>query len=139
MSGAHQPSLQRLLEQGKRLVSAGDVRRAARTYQLACLRYPFDPRPWIGLALSLKHLGELTGAERSLTAARVIGGDIPGTLAHRGECRLRQGRPGPAREDLERALLQAHEKGDPNAIKRSVRVLDWLDRTSAPEPQEVMK
>lgn len=121
------------LEQGARLVAAGDLERAARVYQLACVREPLDHRAWVGLAVCLKHLGRLGAAERAFTAARVFGANHPGVLAERAECQIRQGKIAKARVSLELALAAAGDVGDAVTIERARRALAWLDGRAGEE------
>lgn len=125
------------LEQGARLVAAGDLERAARVYQLACVRRPQDHRAWVGLAVCLKHLGQLGAAERAFTAARVFGADHPGVLAERAECQIRQGKLTKARISLELALAAAAEAGDRPTLERARRALAWLDERRRRAGEEV--
>jgi Flp pilus assembly protein TadD len=137
---AVEEALASYLEQGARFVAAGDSRKAVRVYQLACLRDPLDHRAWVGLAVCLKHLGQLGAAERAFTAARLFGADHPGILAQRAECQIRQGKTARARASLERALAEAEATGEASTVERARGALAWLEgQGSAPADAEVAR
>ena len=121
-------SLEQLIERGRQLVRAGDVKTAARIYQVACLRNPFEADPWVGLGLCQKRLGDLRAADLAFSIAEALGADHPGLLAHRAECRIRQGKLDLARVDLEAAIAKARELDEPSTLDRALHALEWLER-----------
>lgn len=122
-------SLTQLLDQGQQLIRAGNVKGAARVYQIACLRHPFDPTPWLGAGLCQKQLGDNRAAELALGIASALGADHPGVLVHRAECRARRGRLDLARDDLEEAKKGATRVGDIKTRDKAGRALAWLEGT----------
>jgi Flp pilus assembly protein TadD len=126
------PSVELYCEQGRRLASAGDLARATRVFQVACIRFPLEPAPWIGLGLCLKKLGKVGPAELALSTAEALGSGNAGVLVHRAECQLRLGDPGAARRDLLRASSEALRQNDRRTADRARRGLEWLDDRAAP-------
>lgn len=120
-------SLSQLLDLGQALVRAGDVKGAAKVYQIACLRHPFDPAPWVGAGLCQKRLGDSRAAELALAIAEALGADHPAILVHRAECRARRGKNEQARADLEAALYRARKLDDTETVSRARRALSWLE------------
>ena len=127
----HDGSSELLCAHAKRLVAAGDLESASRAYQLAGLRQPFDPNPWIGLGLCQKGRGDPGAAELSLTVARALGADHPGLLAHRAECHLRLGRAERAVNDLEDAVREASALGDDSTELRALRALALINSSKS--------
>jgi Flp pilus assembly protein TadD len=121
-------SLGQLLDQGRRLARAGDAKGAARVYQVACLRHPFQPDPWVGLGLCQKRLGDLRAADLAFSIADALGASHPGVLLHRAECRVREGKLDLARRDLEQCIARAAELDEETTVERAARTLEWIDR-----------
>lgn len=125
--GMKKPHVDLYCEQGRQLVSAGDLQRATRVFQVACVRFPLESDPWIGLAICLKKLGKPGVAERALTTARALGAHDPALLVHRAECQLRCGDIDSAKRDLLTAASEALIEGDEMVGERARRGLEHLE------------
>ncbi len=121
------PSVELYCEQGRRLASAGDIQRATRVFQVACVQFSMEPEPWVGLALCLKKLGRSGVAELAISTARALGAEHPGLLVHRAECQIRRGDIEAARKDLLAAASEALVKGDDATYDRAQGGLEQLE------------
>lgn len=115
-----------LCDHGRQLVAAGDIKQAIRVYQIACLKHPFEPSPWIGLGLCQKQLGEAGAAASTLTAALALGAVHPRIPVHLAECYLQLKRPKEARKNLDHAIRAAKKANDSETLSRAYAVLALL-------------